>query len=104
MYCYDCGEELVDMDTAYHIGGGEYICEECHDNFYIYCDDCGNLVYEGHTVSVEDGARLVCPDCENEYYICDHCGSLYQDRDLAVNNYQITLCEYCYSDRYFTCP
>jgi len=104
IYCYECGEELVDMDSIYHIGGGDYICQECHDMYYAYCDDCGRLVYEGDAVSVEDGMRLVCSDCESYYYICDHCGSLYRDEDLAVNNYQITLCEHCYSDHYFTCP
>jgi hypothetical protein len=106
IYCYECGEELEleDMNSIHHIGGGEYICDECREAYYVYCDDCGRLVYEGHTVSVEDDTRLVCPDCENEYYICDHCGGLYSENNLAVNNYQITLCEYCYSDRYFTCP
>lgn len=100
LHCFECGDELKDLKEAYYIGGDEYICENCRD-YYIYCEDCENLVHETCIVSVDDGDRYVCENCADDYYVCDRCGELYSE--VAVNNYDFTLCDYCYNEYYFTC-
>jgi hypothetical protein len=103
IYCYECGEELQDLDTMYNIGGEEFVCENCRDDYYVYCEDCNNLVYYEDIMAVDDSDRYVCETCAGEYYTCDHCGNLYSRYNLAVNTFRISLCEYCYNDYYFTC-
>jgi hypothetical protein len=101
--CFECREEIQDRETMYHIGDGEYICEECRDNHYMYCEDCNELVHEYYIVTVDDNNRHVCEDCSSSYYTCDHCERLYSEYRIAINTIQLTLCDYCYSDYYFTC-
>ena len=101
IYCFECGDELKDLKEAYYIGGDEYICESCMNSYYIYCEDCESLVHETCIVPVDDRDRYVCENCADDYYVCDRCGELYSE--VAVNNYDFTLCEYCYNEYYFTC-
>lgn len=103
IYCHECGEELKDYDTMYEIWNGEYICEDCRDNYYYYCEDCGDLVREGDIIAIDDGARYVCELCADNYYTCDHCGSLFSGSNIAVGTNYTTLCQDCYEDHYFTC-
>jgi len=101
IYCYECGEEL--LEAVYHIGGDEYVCEDCRDSYYMYCEDCEEWVHEDDMVAVDDNNRYVCGDCSDRYYVCDHCGQLYSEYNTAVNTVTWTLCDSCYSDYYFTC-
>jgi len=103
IYCYECGEELKDHDVTYEIGNGEFICESCRDNYYYCCDDCYELIHFDDTVAVDYNDRYVCRECADNYYMCDHCDNLFSDRHIAINTIQITLCDYCYSEYYFTC-
>ena len=84
IYCWDCEAELTDHDIAYHIGDGEYICENCRYDHYTHCSDCGNLVYDDDTIRVNN-CRLVCDVCADDYYSRDHCGELSAGHQLAVN-------------------
>jgi len=86
----------------YHIGGGEYICEDCRDD-YAYCEDCEELVRETEIISVDDNSRFVCEDCAGDYYRCDYCEQLYSEHNIAVNTFETTLCTDCYEDHYFSC-
>ena len=107
--CFECGEELEELlKTVYHIGGENYICEDCRETYYVYCDDCGELVHEDDVFPVNNNNRsvydfYVCRDCSDHYHTCDHCNQLYSEHHIAVNTIQITLCDDCYSDYYFTC-
>lgn len=102
IFCWDCEAELTDHDVAYHIGDGEYICEDCRYDYYTHCSDCGRLVYDDDTIRVNN-CRLVCENCANDYYTCDHCGELYAGHNLAVNGFDLILCTHCYNDYYFSC-
>jgi formylmethanofuran dehydrogenase subunit E len=102
IHCFECGKELKDQENIYHIGGDQYICEDCRDDYYYYCDDCNKLVRD--IIPVDDGAGYVCDECARRYFCCDHCGELYSSGHIAVDLHYITLCIQCYGDHYFTCP
>lgn len=101
IHCYECGEEL--QGTKYHIGGDNYICEDCRDAYYVSCDDCWELVHADDVVAVDHDNEYVCQSCADNYYTCDHCRSLFSGSHLAVDTYYMTLCRDCYEDHYFTC-
>jgi len=101
VYCYECGDTIEELEAAYQLESGEYICEDCQDQYYIWCEDCGDLVHERNIVPVDDHDRYVCDNCASDYYTCDCCGDLYSE--VAVNDYNYTLCECCYNEYYFTC-
>jgi formylmethanofuran dehydrogenase subunit E len=102
--CYECGEVLKDPDTRYEIGNGEYICEDCRDDYYYCCDNCYELVHVDNIIAVDYDSEYVCESCADNYYTCDHCGGLFSDCHISVNSISITLCDNCYSEYYFTCP
>ena len=103
IYCFECGKELQKPEAIYYIGGDEYICEDCRDDYYLSCEDCGDLVREEDIIAIDDGARYVCELCADNYYTCDHCRGLFSPDHIAVDTYYITLCSDCYDDYYFTC-
>jgi hypothetical protein len=103
MHCFECGKELEDHNTMYDIGGGEYICEDCRDDYYYCCDHCYELVPVDDMVAVDNNDGYVCESCADNCYTCDHCGNLFSDHNIAVNTIGATLCEYCYNEYYFTC-
>ena len=100
-YCCECGEEL--QGTMHHIGGEDYICEDCRDNYYSYCDHCDALVPNEEITDVDNNRRFVCSSCADYYYTCSHCGQLFSQYYIAADTYHITLCTNCYEDHYFTC-
>jgi hypothetical protein len=102
--CYECGEALKDPYTMYEIGNGDYVCEDCRDEYYYCCDNCYELVHVDYIVAVDYDNGYVCESCADNYHTCDHCGGLFSNRYIAVNSFSITLCNECYSEYYFTCP
>lgn len=103
MNCFECGKELKNHDSMYYIGGDEYICENCRDNYYLCCEDCGDLVREEDIIAIDNGTRYVCELCADNYYTCDHCRDLFSGSYIAVDTNYTTLCQQCYEDYYFTC-
>ena len=101
--CYECGEELKDHDTMYETWNGDYVCEDCRDEYYYCCDSCYELVHVDDAIAVDYNDGYVCESCADNYYTCDHCDNLFSDQNIAVNTIGITLCEYCYNEYYFTC-
>lgn len=101
IHCYECGEEL--RGTKFYIGGDNYICEDCCNNYYAFCEDCNELVPDIDIVSVNDNRRFVCRQCADYYYTCSHCRGLFSPSYIAVDTDYITLCDDCYEDHYFTC-
>lgn len=103
MTCFECGKELQKQEAMWYIGGDEYICEDCRDDYYLSCEDCGDLVREEDIIAIDDGARYVCELCADNYYTCDHCRGLFSGSHIAVDTRYTTLCQDCYEDHYFTC-
>ena len=103
MYCHECGDAIEELDTAYQLRNGEYICEHCRDAYYFHCDDCYSLVHERCIIAVDDGDRYICENCAAEYYTCDYCENMFSEFNIAVNTYSLTLCDRCYNNYYFTC-
>jgi len=101
IYCCECGEEL--QGAMYHIGGEDYICEDCRENYYTHCDHCDALVPNEEITDVDNNRRFVCRECADYYYTCSHCGQLFSHYYIAADTYYITLCTNCYEDHYFTC-
>lgn len=101
IYCCECGEEL--QGAMYHIGGEDYICEDCRENYYTHCDHCDALVPDEEITAVDNNRRFVCRECTDYYYTCSHCGDLFSHYYIAADTYYITLCTDCYRDHYFTC-
>ncbi len=103
MTCFECGKEVQEQESMYYIGGDEYICEDCRDDYYISCEDCGDLVREEDIIAIDDGSRYVCELCADNYYTCDHCRGLFSSPNIAVDSHYTTLCQDCYENYYFTC-
>lgn len=103
VHCHECGEELKELEMAHQLWNGKYICEDCRDAYYVYCDDCHNLVHERSIMTADNGNRYICEICADQYYFCDHCEELCSGYNLAVNDFSLTLCGYCYDQFYFTC-
>ena len=102
MYCHECGDAIEELNLAYQLENGEYICEHCQDDYYIFSEDCDRLIHERDIMTVDD-TRYLCEDCAAGYYTCDHCRELFSEGNIAVNDYDLTLCEHCYNEYYFTC-
>lgn len=103
IHCFECGEELNDQATVYHIGGGENVCQDCCDRYYSYCEDCNELVHDYDIIAVNNNNRYVCESCAYHYYICSHCDGSFSINHIAVDTHYITLCRRCYEDYYFIC-
>ena len=101
--CFECREEIQGHEEIYHIGGGNYICEDCRNDYYVYCEDCEELVHQDDIVPVDNNDRYVCEECSENYYRCDYCERLYNEYNIAINRVSITLCDRCYNDYYFRC-
>ncbi len=103
IFCHECGEELKELEVAYQLWNGKYICEDCRASYYVYCDDCYDLVYERHIMTADNGSRYICENCAAEYYTCDYCENMFSEFNIAVNTHSLTLCDRCYNEYYFTC-
>lgn len=62
--CEDCGC-LVDIYEAYKTIHGDYICEDCKDDYYV-CENCGELIPNGEEYCVTSLNG-------DDYYICEYC-------------------------------
>lgn len=103
VFCHECNDILKELEEAYRLWNGKYICEDCRVAYYVYCDDCHNLTHETSIMAADNGNRYICEICADEYYTCDHCEELCSGYNLAVNTYSLTLCGHCYNEYYFSC-
>lgn len=100
--CYECGTEL-NQESMYYLGGGDYICEDCQNDYYAYCEDCEELTHQDNIIPVNNNSRYVCESCADNYLTCDYCGGLFDEYHIAVDSLRMTLCEDCFNTHYFTC-
>lgn len=75
--CSKCGQ-VIDYDD-YKISEGEYVCQDCFDEYYFYCDDCGKVEERDNSYYVEDEDKLVCDECIQNYCLCEDCGNYFRD-------------------------
>ena len=90
--CAKCGEiiegESVEID-------GEYVCQNCFDEYYFVCEDCGKIEDRDNGYWIKDSEILVCEDCaRNNYYRCEDCGD-YFSQTTYIEHYG-EVCEHCY--------
>lgn len=84
--CEDCGC-LVDIDYAYKTIHGDYVCEDCKDNYYV-CADCGELIPDGeeyYVTSLNGDDYYICEYCKDSgyYHYCYECDDLYHEDDMV---------------------
>lgn len=104
--CKECGEEIrgdyVEVD-------GEYVCQDCFDEYYFYCDDCGEIENRDNGYYIEDEDKFVCENClENNYYRCDDCGEYVSEENAyTINNGRgdfYHVCSHCFDNNgYYYC-
>ena len=93
--CKDCGC-IIDTDLEDYIEvGGEYVCEDCMDD-YRECYECGEWYRRSDMYYVESMEEYVCDDCYCDYYFtCERCGNVeHTDNTVYVNDYGY-VCDDC---------
>ena len=76
---------------------GDYVCNNCIDNYYMTCADCGGLVPENDAILI-NGRRdnfYVCNDCTSDYYCCEDCGEFFEDNGDMLNTNDGLMCNRC---------
>jgi len=108
--CPHCGKTYEEkyMEKA-HSKIGEYICENCFDNYYHKCDKCGKYIFSEKLCKVFKSKRLIkeyelwCTDCiktSDNITRCDACKSyFYTENTIKVygstNIKNVNLCKDC---------
>lgn len=103
--CYDCGKTFVITKDTVQDRCGNYLCEDCQDD-YIICDDCGEFTREDCATIVNNGDK-VCEYClDNHYSYCEHCNEyVYNDDVVEVHTgrYSEYWCSDCADNDAFRC-
>ncbi len=92
--CADCGSEHDEGDMESTNTDGEYVCDNCADD-YCHCDNCGEHMHNHDSRYSELQSEYYCEDCY--YDIIVHCS----DCDCEVESDQAQYSErdgeyYCY--------
>lgn len=103
--CKNCNNviegEFVEVD-------GEYVCQDCFDEYYFYCEDCGRIEELDYGYWIEGDEKMICSDCaDNNYHTCEDCGRLVADGDhYWINNGRgdyYAVCDNCFDRGYYHC-
>jgi len=90
--CYDCGEEI---EGEFYEYDGNYICQDCYENYYFMCEDCGKIEHQDNGYWIKDAEKLVCENCaDNNYYCCEDCGEWYENTTYIEHHGEV--CEHCF--------
>jgi len=92
--CADCGSEHDEGDMESTNTDGEYVCDNCADD-YCHCDNCGEHMHNHDSRYSELQSEYYCEDCY--YDIIVHCA----DCDCEIESDQAQYSErdgeyYCY--------
>ena len=75
---------------------GEYVCENCRDNYYSYCTECDCWEKNEDMSCLYDEygeEHWVCSDCYDRVaYTCENCGETFYNKDAYEN---LVCCEEC---------
>lgn len=61
----DCCESYV-VSGVTEVDGGDFVCEDCLENYYRQCSDCGEYHRESRMTYVDSIEDYVCRDCLEE--------------------------------------
>lgn len=102
----DCGDLVENPD-------GERWCEGCVDDDCFTCDDCGNAEWNDDRTEVRarggrytrQSADSLCASCvRRNTTSCSDCDTTIYCDDATTTASGDEICDYCYSNCYFTCP
>ena len=97
--CARCGEII--RGESVEISCGEYVCQDCFDEYYFICEDCGKIEDRDNGYWIKDSEILVCEDCvNNNYYRCEDCGDYFRNTTYIESYGEV--CERCL-DNYGYC-
>lgn len=104
--CIGCGQVIYDGDDYEEDSDGNYLCEDCRDD-YVKCDDCGCFVHEDNATWVYDNRGYeiaVCQGClDDNYFSCEDCGEWHHNDDCYTTYNDHYICESCRDNDYVTC-
>lgn len=99
--CSRCGKWEV-TDSSYYLSNGDYVCEDCYNDYYATCEYCGVIYNRGDCYKTADG-NYVCEDCLDSYYFtCEYCGKIYHNRYSNDTGDFGVVCDDCLAE-HFTC-
>ena len=102
-WCDHCNEWVITETTC--VSNGDYVCQDCLDEYYEYCEHCDEYYYRGDTYYIESEDRYVCTDCvSNHYTYCARCDS-YHSNDCVryVASEDVYVCDDCAEEYYTVC-
>lgn len=100
--CSHCGK-VISVDDVTETASGDYVCEECLDEYFTQCDDCGEYCPKDSLIETGNGDK-VCADClDNDYFKCDDCGEYFKTEDGHNTSNGDTVCDDCIDSYYAWC-
>lgn len=99
--CAHCGE-WIPLESATEIYGnsGDFICNNCYEDYYTTCNDCGDVVEIDETTYIRSGGGYrVCNNCYSygNYCYCDDCGEYFEEDYVSYNeDDDCYYCDNCY--------
>ena len=102
-YCEFCGEYHRYDDVTYVESTGEYVCDDCLENYFERCEHCEEWHLRENMTYVECDNVYVCEDClHDKYTYCECCNEWHPYDNVAfVESTDEYVCENCL-DYYFT--
>lgn len=101
-YCEYCGEYHSEEYMIYVESTGEYVCDDCLENYFSCCEHCGEYYRDEDIIHVESTNDYVCEDClHDNYTYCEYCDEWHSHDDtVLVESTDEYVCENCL-DYYF---
>jgi hypothetical protein len=101
-YCEYCGEYHSEEYMIYVESTGEYVCDDCLENYFERCEHCEEWHLRENMTYVECDNVYVCEDClHDKYTYCEHCDEWHPyDNVVLVESTDEYVCENCL-DYYF---
>ena len=101
-YCEYCGEYHSEEYMIYVESTGEYVCDDCLENYFSCCEHCGEYYRDEDIIHIESTDDYVCEDClHDNYTYCEYCDEWHPyDNVVLVESTDEYVCENCL-DYYF---
>jgi hypothetical protein len=96
-YCEYCGEYHSEEYMIYVESTGEYVCDDCLENYFERCEHCEEWHLRENMTYVECDNVYVCEDClHDKYTYCEHCDEWHPyDNVVLVESTDEYVCENC---------
>ena len=97
-YCDHCGEWVHESNIT-RVANGDYVCEDCLDEYYRYCEQCGSYHHENNITWVDSAQEYICNTCIDDYYTwCNECNEYYHNDDVIEGPDGEWYCKDCYEE------